>query len=123
LPRSEFPARKSKTGNIEVIARYLDLIVPKPFDGCEHRSFLWKGSDCAALLLHGFPGTPAEMRPLGTVLKNAGWTVQGLMLPGLGADIESLDQRTSPGLVGRAKTSRRRIEAVPLADSLGRLFR
>jgi carboxylesterase len=35
------------------------------------------------------------MRPLGTVLKNAGWTVHGLMLPGLGADIESLDKRTA----------------------------
>ncbi|HXT55159.1 MAG TPA: alpha/beta fold hydrolase [Candidatus Eisenbacteria bacterium] len=70
-------------------------ILPKPFDGSEHRSFLWKGSDSAALLVHGFPGTPAEMRPLGTVLKNAGWTVHGLMLPGLGADIESLDKRTA----------------------------
>jgi len=71
------------------------VILPKPFDGSEHRSFLWKGSDSAALLVHGFPGTPAEMRPLGTVLKNAGWTVHGLMLPGLGADIESLDKRTA----------------------------
>jgi carboxylesterase len=70
-------------------------ILPKPFDGCEHRSFLWKESDCAALLVHGFPGTPAEMRPLGTVLKNAGWTVHGLMLPGLGADIENLDKCTA----------------------------
>jgi len=69
--------------------------LPKPFDGSEHRSFLWKEGDPAALLVHGFPGTPAEMRPLGTVLKNAGWTVQGLMLPGLGADIESLDKRTA----------------------------
>lgn len=33
------------------------------------------------------------MRPLGTVLKDAGWTVHGLMLPGLGADIATLDQR------------------------------
>src|SRR5512147_1194374 len=69
------------------------LTLPKPFDGSEHRSFLWEGSDCAALLVHGFPGTPAEMRPLGTVLRDAGWTVHGLMLPGLGADIASLEQR------------------------------
>jgi carboxylesterase len=70
-------------------------ILPKPFDGSDHRSFLWQESDRAALLVHGFPGTPAEMRPLGTVLKGAGWTVRGLMLPGLGADIEKLDQCTS----------------------------
>jgi len=70
-------------------------ILPKPFDGSDHRSFLWQESDRAALLVHGFPGTPAEMRPLGIALKEAGWTVHGLMLPGLGADIEKLDQCTS----------------------------
>src|SRR5512135_409896 len=68
-------------------------ILPNPFDGCEHRSFLWQQSGRAALLVHGFPGTPAEMRPLGTVFRDAGWTVHGLMLPGLGADIASLEQR------------------------------
>lgn len=69
--------------------------LPKPFYSSEHRSFHWQGSHCAALLVHGFPGTPAEMRPLGTVLKEAAWTVRGLMLPGLGADIENLDLCTS----------------------------
>lgn len=34
------------------------------------------------------------MRPLGKVLKDAGWTVHGLMLPGLGADIASLEKRS-----------------------------
>ena len=67
--------------------------LPKPFDGVEHRSFRWQAGDHAALLFHGFPGTPAEMRPLGTVLRDAGWTVHGLMLPGLGADIGSLEKR------------------------------
>ncbi len=71
-----------------------EFILPKPFNGSEDRSFLWKGMDRAALLVHGFPGTPAEMRPLGTVLREAGWTVHGLMLPGLGADIKSLDKRS-----------------------------
>ncbi len=70
-------------------------ILPKPFGGSDHRSFFWQESDRAALLVHGFPGTPAEMRPLGTILREAGWTVRGLMLPGLGADIEKLDQCTS----------------------------
>ena len=69
------------------------ITLPKPFDGAEHRSFRWKAGDHAALLLHGFPGTPAEMRPLGAVLKDAGWTVHGLMLPGLGADIATLEER------------------------------
>jgi carboxylesterase len=69
--------------------------LPKPFDGSEHRSFHWQGGHRAALLVHGFPGTPAEMRPLGAVLKEAAWTVRGLMLPGLGADIGNLDLCTS----------------------------
>ena len=69
-------------------------LLPKPFDGVENRSFRWQAGDPAALLLHGFPGTPAEMRPLGTVLRDAGWTVHGLMLPGLGADIATLEQRS-----------------------------
>jgi carboxylesterase len=65
--------------------------LPKPFDGSEHRSFHWPGDHRAALLVHGFPGSPAEMRPLGGVLRDAGWTVRGLMLPGLGTDIGNLD--------------------------------
>ena len=69
-------------------------ILPKPFDSIEDRSFRWQAGDYAALLLHGFPGTPAEMRPLGTVLRDAGWTVHGLMLPGLGGDIATLEQRS-----------------------------
>ena len=69
-------------------------LLPKPFDGVENRSFRWQAGDPAALLIHGFPGSPAEMRPLGAVLRDAGWTVHGLMLPGLGADIATLEQRS-----------------------------
>lgn len=47
------------------------------------------------LLVHGFPGTPAEMRPLGEAFQQAGWTAQGLLLPGFGPEIESLGERTS----------------------------
>jgi carboxylesterase len=70
------------------------ITLPKPYNGDEHESFLWQAGDHAALLVHGFPGTPAEMRPLGTVLRDAGWTVHGLMLPGLGADIANLEKRS-----------------------------
>ncbi len=58
-----------------------------PFQAQEHRPFLWQGGSAAALLVHGFPGTPAEMRGLGQALHNAGWTVDGLLLPGFGADV------------------------------------
>ena len=63
------------------------------FKGPEHQPFMWEGGEPAALLVHGFPGTPAEMRPLGEALHQAGWTVQGLLLPGFGVEINSLINR------------------------------
>jgi carboxylesterase len=63
------------------------------FQGPEHLPFLWPGGAPAALLVHGFPGTPAEIRPLGEALHKAGWTVQGLLLPGFGPQIATLDER------------------------------
>lgn len=64
------------------------------FEGEAHRPFWLEGGEAAVLLIHGFPGTPAEMRPLGEALHAAGWTAQGLLLPGFGADIETLPRRT-----------------------------
>jgi carboxylesterase len=64
-----------------------------PFRGDEHQPFYWNGGQPAALLVHGFPGTPAEMRPLGTALHEAGWTVYGPLLPGFGPQIETIFER------------------------------
>lgn len=70
------------------------------FQDESHLPFLWDGatngnqSAPAALLVHGFPGTPAEMRPLAEILHAAGWTVQGLLLPGFGAEIAFLGEQT-----------------------------
>ncbi|MFN8492821.1 MAG: alpha/beta fold hydrolase [Caldilineaceae bacterium] len=59
----------------------------------EHQPFLWQGNQpAAALLVHGFPGTPAEMRPPAQVLHNAGWTVQGMLLPGFGAQFSEMNR-------------------------------
>lgn len=63
------------------------------FQGTEHRSFTWFGGRPGALLVHGFPGTPAELRPLGMSLHQAGWTVYGPLLPGFGAEIGTLFER------------------------------
>jgi carboxylesterase len=67
----------------------------QPFAGDEHRPFLLAGGRPAALLVHGFPGTPAEMLPLGLSLQKAGWTARGLLLPGFGADLASLENRST----------------------------
>lgn len=68
-------------------------VVVDAFAGEEHAPFLLRGGDKAALMLHGFLGTPAELRPLGDVLHQAGWTVQAPLLPGFGTDIATLEQR------------------------------
>lgn len=64
-----------------------------PFQGTEHLPFFLSGGKPAALLVHGFPGTPAEMCPLGEALHRSGWTVQGILLPGFGPEIATLDER------------------------------
>lgn len=59
----------------------------------EHQPFLWQGNQpAAALLVHGFPGTPAEIRPPAQILHNAGWTVQGMLLPGFGAQFSEMNR-------------------------------
>jgi carboxylesterase len=65
-----------------------------PFSGEEHQAYELPGENGrAALLVHGFPGTPAELRPLGQALHQSGWTVRGLLLPGFGPEIASLGER------------------------------
>lgn len=64
------------------------------FTGAEHQAFHLAGTNGAALLLiHGFPGTPAEMRPLADAFHAQGWTTHGVLLPGFGADIATLAER------------------------------
>lgn len=60
------------------------------FDGSEHEPFQVQAGPTAALLVHGFMGTPAEMRPLGLALADAGVSVQGIALPGFGQEVPRL---------------------------------
>jgi carboxylesterase len=69
------------------------LINFEPFQGEEHQPFHWQAGRPAALLVHGFPGTPAELRPLARSLLEIGWTVQAPLLPGFGPQIGTLPQR------------------------------
>lgn len=62
------------------------------FEGPDYQPYLIEGGERAALLVHGFPGTPAELRPLGEVLYQAGWTVQGMLVPGFGTEFSSIHQ-------------------------------
>lgn len=67
---------------------------PNPaFNNDEHDEFHFEGDNGkAAMLIHGFPGTPKEMRPTGEILNKLGYTVKGILLPGFGKDIENLSK-------------------------------
>ncbi|HOJ00939.1 MAG TPA: alpha/beta fold hydrolase [Anaerolineaceae bacterium] len=52
--------------------------------------FLFKGDDLGFLLIHGFTGTPKEMRLLGEHLAAQGHTILGIRLPGHATRIEDM---------------------------------
>ena len=65
---------------------------PAWFAGPEHQPFELAADPPrgVALLLHGFPGTPAELRPLGEVLAAAGISALAPLLPGFGPAMHQL---------------------------------
>jgi carboxylesterase len=71
----------------------LDLHHLELFDDFELQCFHLAAEHPAALLVHGFPGTPAEMRLLARTLHVKGWTARGTLLPGFGPDIGTLLRR------------------------------
>ena len=54
------------------------------------KEFYYKGSNTGVLLIHGFTGTPSEVRLLGEFLKDKGYTVRGILLKGHGTTIEDM---------------------------------
>jgi carboxylesterase len=65
----------------------------QPFPGLEHQPFTEGDGPATAVLVHGFPGTPAEVRPLAAALVAIGWRVRGPLLPGFGPDWGTLRER------------------------------
>lgn len=53
--------------------------------------YLLRGGTKGVLLIHGFTGSPAELRPLGDYLNKQGYTVLGVLLPGHGTVPEDLN--------------------------------
>lgn len=67
----------------------------KAFSGDEHLPFRIDGDGSLALLLiHGFPGTPAEMRPIRELVRHSGITIEAPLLPGFGHQISTIANRT-----------------------------
>jgi carboxylesterase len=65
----------------------------EPFPGLEHQPFAQGDGPATAVLVHGFPGTPAEVRPLAAALQAIGWSVRAPLLPGFGPDWGTLRER------------------------------
>ncbi len=60
------------------------------------KEFYYKGNKTGILLIHGFTGTPAEVRLLGEFLRGKGYTVKGILLKGHGtspADMRKCNHR------------------------------
>lgn len=70
-------------------------MILKAFQGDEHLPLQLEGrTGTAVLLIHGFPGSPAELRPLANTLHESGLTVEVPLLPGFGHQIETLPDRS-----------------------------
>ena len=54
--------------------------------------FFYPGSERGVLLVHGFTGSPSEMRLIGELLHQQGYTVYGLRLPGHGTHPYEMEQ-------------------------------
>jgi carboxylesterase len=78
----------------------------KAFEGAEHLPFRIEGDGSLALLLiHGFPGTPAEMRPLADLTAQLGITIEAPLLPGFGREIATLATRTRHDWIDTVQSS------------------
>ena len=90
----------------------------------EAQPFFLEGGRHAALLIHGFTGSAAHMRPLGEALHEAGFTVKGINLPGHARDLEAMKGSTWQDWIGAGRDAlaelRARYETVSVAGlSLG----
>ncbi|MFC4548022.1 alpha/beta hydrolase [Paenactinomyces guangxiensis] len=54
--------------------------------------FFYSGGNTGILLIHGFTGTPSEMRPMGQYLKDRGYTVYAPLLAGHGTSPEEMEK-------------------------------
>ncbi len=60
------------------------------FSGAEHHAFSLPGTKPVVMALHGFMGTPAELRPLAKHLAGLGAAVSVPLLPGFGSELARL---------------------------------
>lgn len=67
------------------------------------------GSEIGVLVLHGFTGSPASMKPWGAALAEQGWTVRVPLLPGHGTQWPDLNLTTWEDWYGEAERNFREL--------------
>ncbi|HWI64421.1 MAG TPA: alpha/beta fold hydrolase [Symbiobacteriaceae bacterium] len=72
--------------------------------------FFFEQGPTACLLLHGFSGSPAEVRPMGEYLAANGVTVSAPLLPGHGTDPEDLRRTRWPQWIRAAEAELARLQ-------------
>jgi alpha-beta hydrolase superfamily lysophospholipase len=60
-----------------------------------HKAYTRPGGRSGALLVHGVPGTPHNMKPISDAFSAKGWTVKTVLLPGCGPDAENMYKRST----------------------------
>jgi carboxylesterase len=56
-------------------------------------AFFLEGGPVGVLLIHGFTGSPPEMRPVGDYLHQRGYTISAPRLPGHGTTVDDMNRR------------------------------
>lgn len=80
-------------------------------EGAEEFEFGTGRSPVAALLVHGFTGSPQSMRPLGQYLGDKGLDVAGVRLPGHGTTWEDLNARRAEEWIEAAEDAFHQLSA------------
>lgn len=99
----------------QVSFRERSLLEPAILAGAE--AFSFEGGPVAALLVHGFTGSPQGLRGLGEHLAQRGIAVEGVRLPGHGTTWQDLNTRRSPEWVEAVEEG-----YAKLADGRDRVF-
>ena len=74
--------------------------------------FFFEGGPVGCLLVHGFSGSPPEMRPMGEYLAQQGLTVLGVRLAGHGTSPEDMATTTWRDWVASAEAGLRELESL-----------
>jgi hypothetical protein len=64
-------------------------------------TFYFEGSDVGCLLIHGFTGTPQNIRPLGDFLPRRGLTVLAPRPAGHGTTVDDFENAIVPASIGQ----------------------